>query len=275
MLFFGSEYHLKLEMESMRKGYNSEKVKRRKKTSNTKKNNKKMYIVIFLVLFLAFIVSTGILVKWFLASSKSKNINKDIMSKVINNVEVNSDFANPEQIQINFSELLKINEDVVGWIIIEGTSINYPIVKTNDNEYYLSHNILKNKSQNGWIFMDYRNNIDFFDKNTILFGHNIKSGIMFSDLKKIYDGAITPNIYIYKTKGGINKYMIYSTYMEKPDDYAINPQLDKINYTNFQKSRKNKSKNEYNVEINDNETLTLSTCDSTGKNRILVHAIKQ
>lgn len=259
----------------MRKRYSDENSKRRKKVTGKKRSNKKLYIAIFLALFLVFLVSIGIIIKWFLASSKSKNINKDIMSKVINNPDINSNIANPEQMQIDFNELLKINEDVVGWIIIEGTNINYPIVKADNNDYYLNHNILKNKSQNGWIFMDYRNNTDFFDKNTVLFGHNIKSGIMFSDLKKVYDGVITPNIYIYKTKGGINKYTIYSSYMEKPDDYAINPQLDKINYTNFQKSRKNKSKNEYNVEINDNETLTLSTCDSTGKNRILVHAIRQ
>ena len=87
-----------------------------------------------------------------------------------------------ENTVIDFDSLSKINPDIVGWIGIEGLEIDYPIVQTKDNEFYLNHLFSLEKNKLGAIFMDYRSNSKFKDRNTIVYGHNMKNGSMFSSL---------------------------------------------------------------------------------------------
>lgn len=249
-----------------------------RKGARRNKKISKFYLFILVVLIAVFVVSAYIIINWVYETNKSKNVNSEIVSNVIK-MPINPDgnALSSQEIEIDFDKLLEINEQVVGWIKIEDTDINYPIVKAVDNNFYLNHNILKEVSQNGWIFMDYRNNEDFLDKNTVIFGHNIKSGIMFSDLKKIYNGSLNGDIKIcvYNKTGEVNKYFVYSCYMEEPESLPINPYIDNKNYSSFVSQIKSKSIYEYRTKITDNNTITLSTCDSTGQKRILVHAIKQ
>lgn len=83
---------------------------------------------------------------------------------------------------IDFESLTKINPDIVGWIGIEGFEIDYPVVQTKDNEFYLNHLFTLEKNKLGAIFVDYRNQSNFSDRNTIIYGHNMKDGSMFSSL---------------------------------------------------------------------------------------------
>jgi len=83
---------------------------------------------------------------------------------------------------IDFESLSKINPDIVGWIGFEGLEIDYPVVQTKDNEFYLNHLFSLEKNKLGAIFVDYRNKSDFSDRNTIIYGHNMKNGSMFSSL---------------------------------------------------------------------------------------------
>ena len=76
----------------------------------------------------------------------------------------------------DFKPLRKKNADTAAWLRIEGTSIDYPIVQASDNEFYLNQDFNKNKSKAGSIFMDCRNGQDLEDRNTILYGHNMKNG---------------------------------------------------------------------------------------------------
>ena len=69
--------------------------------------------------------------------------------------------------------MYKINKEIVSWISVYSTNINYPIVKSDNNEFYLNHNINKSYDSSGWTFMDYRNNSDLSDFNTIFYGHNL------------------------------------------------------------------------------------------------------
>lgn len=80
-----------------------------------------------------------------------------------------------------------INSDICAWIKIDGTNIDYPIVQSNDNNYYLRRNIYKEYSRHGTIFLDYRCNNQFTDFNTIIYGHNMKNSSMFSQLTKYKD----------------------------------------------------------------------------------------
>ena len=83
---------------------------------------------------------------------------------------------------VDFDALHEINPNIIAWIYIEGTNINYPVVRGTDNEYYVKHMLDGRYNKAGSIFMDYRNNPDFLDKHTILYGHNMKNDTMFADI---------------------------------------------------------------------------------------------
>jgi sortase B len=77
---------------------------------------------------------------------------------------------------------LAINSDTVGWIYIPGTEIDFPVVQCEDNEFYLKHNFYKEYSELGVPFLDYRCAGDFSDFVSIIYGHHIKGGMLFSGL---------------------------------------------------------------------------------------------
>lgn len=86
--------------------------------------------------------------------------------------------------QIDFAKLQQINPDLVAWIYCEGTPVNYPVVHTDDNEFYLKHLFDGSYNSSGCIFLDSRNEADFSDQHSIIYGHNMKNGTMFSCLIK-------------------------------------------------------------------------------------------
>ena len=87
-------------------------------------------------------------------------------------------------VTIDFEGLTAYNDDIVGWIYMEDTLINYPVVQSDDNSYYLRRMLNGKYNIAGTIFMDYRNNADMSDLNTIIYGHNVKNGSMFGDIPK-------------------------------------------------------------------------------------------
>ena len=91
----------------------------------------------------------------------------------------------PKEIQQEFIELRSKydNEDIVGYLKITGTSIDYPVTHSGDNLFYLHHDIKKQTSEAGWIFMDFENDVENDDPNTILYGHNMRQDIMFHSLR--------------------------------------------------------------------------------------------
>ncbi len=104
-----------------------------------------------------------------------------------------------EAAHIDFASLEEINPEVVAWVA--GAEIDYPIVQGKDNAYYLGHLFSGEANQLGAIFMDYRNQGDFSDKNTVIYGHNMKNGSMFSSLtaykaQDYYDSNPTMMLYM-------------------------------------------------------------------------------
>lgn len=88
----------------------------------------------------------------------------------------------PGKIRSSFDELRKVNEDIVGWINMKDTMIQYPIVQSRDNAFYLTRNYLKNDTRAGSIFMDYRNDVLHESPNTVVYGHRMRDGSMFAGL---------------------------------------------------------------------------------------------
>lgn len=119
---------------------------------------------------------------------EQQKINEGIIDEAVkkvehdNSEEENENTSNP--LVIDFDTLKEKNSDIIAWLYSEGTPINYPIVQTTNNDYYLRRLIDGTYNQAGTIFMDYKNSNDFSDFNTIIYGHNMKNDSMFGSLTK-------------------------------------------------------------------------------------------
>lgn len=105
------------------------------------------------------------------------------------NTKNNNGTDNEEETErmLKVEKLQEENEDIIGWIEIEGTNINYPVLQGNDNEYYLTHNYKKEKSEKGSIFLDSEYDWSIPSNNLLIYGHNIMNDLMFKDLLKYAD----------------------------------------------------------------------------------------
>ena len=95
----------------------------------------------------------------------------------------------PVQPIIDFDELSVINGDVVAWIRLDDSEIDYPVVRGENNDYYLNHLFNHQYNSSGCIFLDYRNHVDFSDKNSVIYGHHMKNGSMFAGITKYKNQA--------------------------------------------------------------------------------------
>ena len=115
---------------------------------------------------------------------------------------------------MDFTALREVNSDVLGWILIPGTVISYPLLQGEDNQYYLTHTWKKWTSAVGAIFLECSNSPDLSDFNTIVYGHRMNNGSMFASLKnyktKSYWSA-HPCVYI-TNDAGTHKYDIFAAY---------------------------------------------------------------
>ena len=86
--------------------------------------------------------------------------------------------------RIDFDSLKQVNADVIGWLTLNDTVIDYPVVKGNDNDYYLNHLLTGEINSLGTLFVDYRNNDPFMDQLTVIYGHSMLNGSMFFILER-------------------------------------------------------------------------------------------
>lgn len=115
---------------------------------------------------------------------------------------------------MDFTALQEVNQDILGWIVIPGTPISYPLLQGKDNDYYLDHTWKKAKSVVGSIYMEYRNDPALADFNTIIYGHRMNNGTMFAALKYFKDKSYWqkhPNVYITDDNGS-HTYEIFAAY---------------------------------------------------------------
>lgn len=181
------------------------------------------------------------------------------------------------KISEKFQSLLQVNEDTVGWIKIEGTKIDYPVVKYTDNDFYLHNDFEKKKSVAGCIFMDFRNSVLPLDKNTILYGHNLKDASMFRDLVlyKNRDFFFNNDIIAFNTIYEEGLWKVFSAYVTDTGfNYLITDFANEQEFNTYIDVIKSKSMFKKEISINsDDRILTLSTCSYEFRNaRMVVHA---
>jgi sortase B len=172
--------------------------------------------------------------------------------------------------------MTNINDDYVGWIMIRDTKINYPVVKTNNNRFYLTHNFYKEKDKAGSIFMDYRNSSKVLDKNIILYGHHMKDVSMFGSLKKFKDQQFLNEhkIIYFDFHGSKYKWEIFSVYTDKDTEWMETNFASSNEFEEFLNAVRKKSIIDGKTNVSKEDfILTLSTCTNRDEDeRIIVHA---
>lgn len=181
----------------------------------------------------------------------------------------------------NFEELKNINPDTIGWITVNNTKVNYPVVKTNDNDYYLNHSFDKSKNSFGWIYADYRSNFDILNQNTIIYGHNVLgTDLLFSSLTNTLNASWynNPNnlTITFNTEKEDIKWQIFSIYLiPVTNDYLITNFNSGASFLKFVQKLKDRSIKDFGVEVKeDDKIITLSTCYKDSNNRVVIHAKK-
>ena len=193
-------------------------------------------------------------------------------------IEYNKADNSYEKIRVEKEEenLYDKYEDYRGWIKIDNTNINYPIVQGKDNSFYLDKDINKNYLSSGSIFMNYLNH-GFNDENTVLFGHHMRNKTMFAQLKKYKEKEFfygDNDIVIEVENGKVLKYKVFSAYVtDANDNYITTNFADKTKYKEFLERIKNKSIYKPNIDVNeDDKIITLSTCSYEFNDaRMVVH----
>jgi len=177
-----------------------------------------------------------------------------------------------------FSTLQEINKDTVGWLTVNNTRIDYPVVQAKDNDYYLRRDYYQNKNRHGWIFMDYRNNPGELNENTIIYGHNLANQTMFGTLRYALNSywykKSANQIITFNTPNENMKFQIFSIYtIPTTNDYLdiTFPTTDA--YQTYIDLVKGRSIYDFNIEVTtDDKILTLSTCANGNDKRLVIHA---
>ena len=183
-----------------------------------------------------------------------------------------------KKLDVDFDKLNEVNSEFIGWLYNSDESIDYPVVQTDDNSYYLNHLFNKEINSSGCIFIDYRNATDFSDKNTIIYGHNMNNGSMFAPLLKFEEEEYFcqhNKLYFLSPKKNY-KIEIFSCYSADTDEnswdidfssgYEYEKWLNEIISKSLWKSSV--------LPENDDKIVTLSTCSNDSLDtRFVLHGI--
>ena len=243
-----------------------------KKINNKKKGSKVGNIITNIILVIAIIVFLGSAVKLvtllipYYQGEKDYDKVKELAVMVETDDDLGADEDEKGKFTVDFESLKEINPDTIGWIRFDEPSIiSYPVVKSHDNKEYLTKTFSANDNKLGAIFMDKHNESDFSDRNTIIYGHNMRVGDqMFSQIRKYGNTEFrdeNPYFYIYTPDNVEHKYRVFAAgvvredadnyKMKFADDDEFARFLNLCKASNYDKS----------VELDmDSKIVTLSTC---------------
>ena len=227
---------------------------------------KKVIKIILLAICLCVLIFSAYnIYKYLSEENANKKLNNDLMEKaIIETPNDNNDNAQENEdilpISVDFSVLKQENEDIVGWLYLENSPINYPVVQSNDNDYYLRRLVNGEYNIAGSLFMDYRNASNLENNNTIIYGHNMKNNTMFGSLQeyKSQDYYDNHKVMYYFTPG--KNYII-----ELFTGYTISVESDIYDLSVIDSSKLeeliSKSDFESNTKVTEEDKIiTLSTC---------------
>jgi len=227
-----------------------------------KSRNKILYSLLFLVSLAVVIIAVVNIVPILAQQGQRENMEDQLQMDMIKDADENSMVP----ISIDFDALLAAHKDTVGWLYCEGTSINYPVMQAEDNDYYLSRLPDGRKNRAGSLFLDYRSDQKFADMNSIIYGHNMKDGSMFGSLGEYSDQEYYeahPEWYMF-TPDTDYKILLLSAHITDigSDDYAmpfLQSELDEM----VARSVSISDFNSFYAYESGRKVITLSTCAYT------------
>lgn len=275
----------------------SEDNSRLSKTLKEKKKKKRniVYDILIVICLIVFCASAFYLGRWMLENYKSGKVISEVKEeveiepekvktkggKVIAGMDGDGEEGANAYLDLDMEKLYAKNPDTVGWIRVNGTLVDYPVVQTSNNDYYLTRDFQENYNDAGCPFMDYRNDASDLknNKNVIIYGHARKDRSMFGSLDYCrqswwYTEPSFPLIK-YTTMTEKTVWQVFSVYTINVNEfyYIRTDFADDSDFLSFVNTVKGFSDHNYGVEINADDTImTLSTCAYNGKDRLVVHA---
>lgn len=269
------------------------------KYEKLKQKNLKIRRILLITLIILALITLSFsfykIVNWIIDNKNIKDVTKKV-NEITNINEIsdneNTEIINPPEdkfdpywdyikislIDVDFSELLKINPDTVGWLFVDGTNINYPVVQCHNNNYYLSHDFNEKWNDGGWIFMDYRNSPTSLGKNTIIYGHSRYDKSMFGSLRNITKNSWfndTDNYIIkFSTPTYNSLWQVFSVYTINAENYYITTDFSTDEtYQEFLDTMLTRSVFDFKTSVNTGDKIiTLSSCYTSDGIRVVLHA---
>lgn len=203
--------------------------------------------------------------------------NKELINPPQDKEDAYYDYLEESYLSVDLEPYIKQNSDTVAYLKVPGTNIDYVVVQSQDNKYYLNHSFTKKQNKAGWVFSDYRNNLEDLKSNSIIYAHGRKDKTMFGTLEDTlkeewFNNKDNHLIYLSTLKYNYI-FLIFSVYKIPNETYYIkNTFLNKESYTNFLNTLKERSFFDFKTSLNaEDKIITLSTCKDL-VNRIVVHA---
>ncbi len=187
-------------------------------------------------------------------------------------------YANIPMMNVDFASLKQKNADTVAWLFVNNTNVNYPVVQSKDNSFYLNHSFNRKTNVAGWIYGDFRSDFTNFKKNTVIYGHGRTDQVMFGSLEKALkeNWYKNPDNHIIKLSTPTNNtlWKIFSIYVVKAEAYYLTHNFE--NEAAFQQwidTMLKRSIYNFDTKVSTSDKfLTLSTCKDYKGNRIVIQA---
>lgn len=266
------------------------------KTNNPKKN--RIWLILFILFLLVMITAAGILIASQIKSNKEKDMYEELLGEVNDiDTEDSEEMTETEETDIlaergidipekylDWDALHEENADIYAWIYVPDTDVDYPVLQhPTDNSYYLNYNIDGTKGYPGCIYTEDYNSKDFSDRHTVIYGHNLKSGLMFSSLHNFEDEELFNEdhyIFIY-TEDYVFVYQIFGAYEYDSVHLLANEDMEnEYVFEDFIKSVYEEDGKVANIREDievtaENQIVTLSTCtsDHNSNRRFLVSGV--
>jgi len=251
-----------------------------------------IYSAVSIILVGALIFSVYNIIKWRAESDANLKQIQDLQSKteitevstvlkIQNNVIPATDpywtAQDASLIDVDLTESRNLNSDIFGWVRVSGTNIDYPFAQTTDNEYYLFHSFNKSWTDAGWVFLDYRNDKNFTDKNHILYAHGRLDGTMFGSLKNIltpeWQNNTDNHVIKISTVNSNSNWQVFSVYqIPVTTDYLTTNFASNTEFEAFLDLITKRSVYDFKTKLTSSDRiLTLSTCGENNT-RVVLHA---
>ena len=283
--------------------YITEKKDSKNPNKNILKNNFVSIIIVTLSL-TTYLLSVFILTRWYVQNERTKNFTDTLYKDILlvhedkitkdtpnqyedltknipqSNENNNNSYSKPNTnyLNVNLNPYIQKNSETVAWLQVNNTNVNYPVVQHEDNSFYLEHDFYQRTTNVGWVFADYRNDLEHFNNNTIFYAHNLINRTMFGQIPYLLrrNWFNNPNSHYIKlsTKNTNSVWQIFSVYKIEPTTDYLQARFNSVtNYQEFLNTIKNRSEQTFDLDITyTDKIITLSTCDDIGTKRVVIHA---